>query len=320
MPAGVQPVGRFVEHKHRRITDERRRQTEVPHAQRVAADRPTSCVRQADQRQRRVGATVGVTVHGAVDPQMIPPAAAGVKAAGLERSTDHVSRTVEGRIRRAADRRRTPARIDEPKQHPQRRDLARAVGPEERGDVTQPSREGERIDRADIPERLGEPPRPRCSARWPPTKVGRRRRLRICFGRNAVIRLPIGRFPHGATLHAGQVRADLCKAPRLECPCLQGMALHRARPATARPSTARPRSPARPLLRFAGRRDLSTDAGCDRCHDQLTRRRAAPPQPAALEVWRKASSRLHAGMRSDPARRQVRQGQAASRTTVGPES
>lgn len=77
MPAGVQPVGRFVEHKHRRITDERRRQTEVPHAQRVAADRPTSCVRQADQRQRRVGGTVGVTVHGAVDPQMIPPAAAG---------------------------------------------------------------------------------------------------------------------------------------------------------------------------------------------------------------------------------------------------
>lgn len=149
---------------------------------------------------------------------MIPPAAAGVKAAGLERSTDHVSRTVEGRIRPAADRRRTPARIDEPKQHPQRRDLARAVGPEERGDVTRPSREGERIDRADIPERLGEPPRPRCSARWPPTKVRRRRRLRICFSRKAVIRLPIGRFPHGATLHAGQVRADLCKAPGWSLP------------------------------------------------------------------------------------------------------
>lgn len=256
MPAGVQPVGRFVEHKHRRITDERRRQTEVPHAQRVAADRPTSCVRQADQRQRRVGATVGVTVHGAVDPQMIPPAAAGVKAAGLERSTDHVSRTVEGRMQ-------CPLATNQGQTSSKAQDLLWQEG------------------RHPLADRA----------------------------------FPAWRYFARRPGSGGSVQS-----PRLECPCLQGMALHRVRPATARPSTARPRSPARPLLRFAGRRDLSTDAGCDRCHDQLTRRRAAPPQPAALEVWRKASSRLHTGMRSDPARRQVRQGQAASRTTVGPES
>lgn len=102
MPAGVQ--ARWTVRRAQAQADHRR----APSPDRGAAcpassrDRPTSCVRQADQRQRRVGATVGVTVHGAVDPQMIPPAAAGVKAAGLERSTDHVSRTVEGRIRRAA--------------------------------------------------------------------------------------------------------------------------------------------------------------------------------------------------------------------------
>ena len=60
-------------------------------------------------------------------------------------------------VLRAADGRRTAGRLDQPEQHPQCRGLARAVRPEERGDLTRLSGEGERIDRADVAERLGKP-------------------------------------------------------------------------------------------------------------------------------------------------------------------
>jgi len=67
---------------------------------------------------------------------MIPAAAAGVTAADLKHSTDYVCRTVEVGVRRAADRRPTVGRLDQPEQRPQCRGLARAVWSHEAGDLT----------------------------------------------------------------------------------------------------------------------------------------------------------------------------------------
>ena len=101
---------------------------------------PTRCL--ADPRGLREGA------------QVVAAAAARVQHPAVEQRADRARRVVELPVGAAVDRRGAAGRVDEPEQHPQRRRLAGAVGPEEADDVPALDAERQVLD--------GRAPAPKC--------------------------------------------------------------------------------------------------------------------------------------------------------------
>ena len=88
--------------------------------------------------------------------QVIAAGAARMQHAAVQDGAHLVHGVVEVVIVGAEDRRAAVRRIDEPEQHPQRRRLARAVGPEEPDDPSLVDGERQIVDRHHVAESLAE--------------------------------------------------------------------------------------------------------------------------------------------------------------------
>ena len=88
--------------------------------------------------------------------RMVLGAAGRVEAGGLEHGSDVVDGVVQLHIPAPAERSRSLGDGDQAEQHPQRRGLAGAVGPEEAGDPARGHLEAETVDGPEGSELLGE--------------------------------------------------------------------------------------------------------------------------------------------------------------------
>ena len=165
----VEAGGRLVEEEHARLVDERHREVEAaPHAARVGADAAVRGVGEVDALEQLVGARalpprVGIPWSVACSRDQLarrssagraPPPAAPRRSSAAPRaaSRDHVV---------AGDRRAARRSAQQRGEHPHRRRLAGAVGPEEAVDLAlgrprgrRPAPPAPRRRRAPIPRRL----------------------------------------------------------------------------------------------------------------------------------------------------------------------
>ena len=156
-PLGVQAVGRFVQHQDGGIAEQCGGQRQpLSHTQRVATGAAVAGVGQAYLGQDLVGAGERESRGPAVDPQVVAGGARRVEG-GLEHGADGPQRVGQRRVRRTVERRRPGVGAHQAQDHPQRRRLPRAVGPEEAGDRPRFHREAQIGDGPDGAEGLAEP-------------------------------------------------------------------------------------------------------------------------------------------------------------------
>ena len=203
---GVQPVGRLVEHQHRRVGQQRAGDPEpLPHAERVAADPAPAGVGEPDQLEHLVHPRrPGRRWSSASSRRCVRPVRPGCTADGVEQRADDGARVGQLRVRPAVDQRRArrgrrPGRSSSASSSSCRR----RSGP--RKPVTVPGSSVERdvVDDGPVAVLLGQSAdrdhgglrldrlvrsRRREPPRQGPVRVGRRPRIRWPDGRVAVIR------------------------------------------------------------------------------------------------------------------------------------
>ena len=144
----VEAVGGLVEDQHARVAEQRRRQPEpLAHAERVLAGAPAGGALELDEPEHLVHARPREPGHRRQRAQVVAALAAGMRARDLQVGADHPRRLVELDVRLPEDRRVARAGPRERQDHPQRRRLARAVGPEEPGHRALADRERQVVDR-----------------------------------------------------------------------------------------------------------------------------------------------------------------------------
>ena len=153
----VEAVRRLVQDEDVRVAEHRRGQPQsLPHAEGELPD-PPPCVRGepglGQDPHRRVP---GQPRRRRQDAQVVERGAPGVVAGRLEDRADLTHRVRQLVVPPAAERRGPAARCDETQQHPQGGGLAGAVGSEQGRDLARPRDGADLVDRANVPERLGE--------------------------------------------------------------------------------------------------------------------------------------------------------------------
>ena len=131
----VQPVGRLVEHQHRRVGQQRAGDAQpLPHAERVAADPPSARRRRARPAPApRPPATPGRRSRRRAAAGASGPVRPGVHGAGVQQRAHDRARVGQRRVGPAVHQRRTGGRRHQAGDHPHRRRLAGAVRAEEAG-------------------------------------------------------------------------------------------------------------------------------------------------------------------------------------------
>ena len=156
---GVEAVGGFVEHQHRRVAEQCGGQREpLLHAERVGADPSPSGLRaEADHGEGLVDAGHGLTGCLGDDAQVVAARAPGMERVGFEHDADGARRVGEVAIAAAADGGGSVVGRSEVEQDLHGGGLAGSVGSEEPGDPTRLDREGEVVDHGAVAVALGEP-------------------------------------------------------------------------------------------------------------------------------------------------------------------
>ena len=162
MPGRVQAGRRLVEQQQLRVAQQRAGDPQpLAHAVRVAADLVARPVGEVDGVQRSIDPAGGtIAVERGDELEIAPAAHVRIEARRLDEPGDAVERA------HAVDQRVAPEELDcalvgadEPEQHPHRRRLAGAVGPEIAIDVTAADRQVDVVDRGDPAVALDEPAR-----------------------------------------------------------------------------------------------------------------------------------------------------------------
>jgi hypothetical protein len=108
-PSRVQPVGRLVEHQHRRVGQQRSGDAQpLPHAQRVAPDPAPRGVGQPDELEHLVDPRGRDADRVGQQPQVHPPRPARVHGGGVEQGAHHRARVRQRRVGPAVHQRADP--------------------------------------------------------------------------------------------------------------------------------------------------------------------------------------------------------------------
>ena len=152
---GVEAVRGLVEHERSGVAEQGAGDAEaLPHAERVGADARLGLVLQAHEGEHLVHAGERDPVRLRGDRQLARGRAAGPVDGLLEHGSDGAQRVAQLGVRDAADGRGARGRADLAEHHPQRRRLAGAVRPEERGHRPRLDTGGEVVDSGENAEAL----------------------------------------------------------------------------------------------------------------------------------------------------------------------
>jgi hypothetical protein len=133
----IEPVRRLVEDQHLRIPEQRAGDREpLAHAHRVALHAAIGGALELDVAEHLADTAGRVLSGDGQDPQMVAAGPAGMKGRVFEHGSDVGTGPVELLVAAPPEGRGARRGLHEPEQRPQRRRLARAVGP--RKPVTRP--------------------------------------------------------------------------------------------------------------------------------------------------------------------------------------
>jgi hypothetical protein len=154
---GIEAVGRLVEHKQRRLAEQRPRQAKpLAHPERVRTRRPARGGTELDELEDLLDPRRGQLRGDRERPQVVASRAGGMKVVGLEHRPDPTSRALELGETTAEDERLARRRRCESQQQSQRRRLARPVRTEEAGHGARRQRERKLVDGDHVAVALGQ--------------------------------------------------------------------------------------------------------------------------------------------------------------------